>query len=63
MPYLEGMGMMEYVEKMNIGETSGVEVSFLSNKSSELMRMKAGMLTSVKKVIPKPLTAATIAEI
>ncbi|MDG1915139.1 MAG: hypothetical protein P8I55_11195 [Crocinitomix sp.] len=55
--------MMEYVEKMNIGETSGVEVYFLSNKSSELMRMKAGMLTSVKKVIPKPLTAATIAEI
>ena len=63
MPYLEGMGMMEYVEKMNIGETSGVEVYFLSNKSSELMRMKAGMLTSVKKVIAKPVTAATIAEI
>jgi response regulator of citrate/malate metabolism len=63
MPYLEGMCMMEYVEKMHIEETEGVEVYFLSNKTNELMLMKAGMMTRVKKVLPKPLTVECIAEI
>lgn len=62
-PYLEGMEMMEYVDKMNIEETEGVDVYFLSNKSSELLVMKAEMMTRVKKIIPKPLTAESIIEI
>ena len=62
-PQLEGVGMMEYVERMNIEPSESIDVYFLSNRKSEVLMMKSEKMSSVKKVIQKPLTAVSLAEI
>ncbi|MFT5820939.1 MAG: DNA-binding response OmpR family regulator [Crocinitomix sp.] len=61
-PYLEGMGLTEYVERMRIEDDADIEVYFLTNNSSEILKIKVDMMPDVK-MIHKPLTEANLNQI
>ncbi len=63
MPYLEGMELAEYIERMKIEDNEDIEVYFLTSRNSELLMMKIAMMPVVKNVIHKPLTSASLAQI
>ncbi len=63
MPYLEGMELTEYIERMKIEDNEDIEVYFLTSRNSDILMMKIAMMPEVKKVIHKPLTSASLAQI
>jgi CheY-like chemotaxis protein len=63
MPYLEGMELSEYLERMRIEDNLDIEVYFLSSNSSERLLTYVSLLPNVKSVINKPLTNASLAEV
>ncbi|NOQ76174.1 MAG: response regulator [Crocinitomix sp.] len=62
-PYLEGMELSEYIERMRIEDKEDIEVYFLTTNDSELLVTKVSMMPEVKKIIHKPLTEACLSQI
>ena len=63
-PYMEGMELIEYVERMNIQNTAGIDVYFLSNNQNDVLLLKTERMRKIiKEVIPKPLTKSLISQL